>query len=243
MRRHNFYVYLLKIKFVNVKTFAVFVVLYTFVSLKNIEMSKETQECIIEKASALFYRYGIRSITMDFIASELGMSKRTLYENFENKDALIVACLERDHQRQSSEMRAIFESDANTIEKMVRCYNCVIGYIGMTSRSFQFDVTQMRSKVNEEVSVYREKQFKFIRNLLSIGVKEGLVRDNLNLDIVTFLHNGQVDWVHKLVVPGSNDLNFAEVLRVYTRIFLYGIVTDKGRKVLDENYEQITQTL
>lgn len=80
-------------------------------------MSEETREYIISKAQTLFYRYGIRSITMDFIASELGMSKRTLYENFKNKDALIIACMERDRQQQEREMCQIFSSKTNTIEK------------------------------------------------------------------------------------------------------------------------------
>ena len=206
-------------------------------------MSEETREYIISKAQTLFYRYGIRSITMDFIASELGMSKRTLYENFKNKDALIFACMERDRQQQEREICQIFSSKTNTIEKLVRCYNRIIYYIKQTSRSFQLDIEHMRSKVSEEADKYREKQFHYIRTILQTGVEEGLVRSDLNLDIATSLHNSQLMWIRKVKNTHADEMNHGEILEVYTKIFLYGIVTDKGRKVLDKNYEQITQTI
>lgn len=204
-------------------------------------MSKETQEYIIEKAKDLFYRYGIRSITMDFIASELGMSKRTLYENFKNKDELVAACLERGRIAQETEMCAILNSDANTIEKLVRCYNRIIYFVNQTSYSFQFDVDQMRTRMNGEVEKYREKQFQYIRDILYVGVREGLIRSNLNIDIVTAIHNNQMEWFSKS--ENSKNWNTGEFIGTMVTIFLYGIVTEEGRKVLDEINGLITQTL
>ena len=205
-------------------------------------MSEETKDYIIAKAQMLFYRYGIRSITMDFIASELGMSKRTLYENFTNKEALIIACLNRDRQAQEEEIRQIFGSERNIIEKLVLCYNRIIYFINRTSRSFRLDIEHMRSKVLEEADKYRKKQFQYIRDILQKGVEEGLIREDLNLDITTSLHNQQIMMFHKIKIAPEDNWDYGEILEVYTKIFLYGIVTDKGRKVLDENYEQITQT-
>ncbi len=206
-------------------------------------MSDEIRQCIIDKASKLFFQYGIRSITMDFIALELGISKRTLYETFTNKDALIISCLEKVRKEQEADMCAIFNSEANIIEKLVRCYSKIIYYVNQTSRSFQLDIEQMRSKVNEEVAKNREKQFEYIRNILHVGVEEGYIRSDLNMDIVTILHNSQIDWFRKSQTPGNEEWSFAEVLSTVMRIFLYGIVTEKGVKVLNENYDLITQTL
>lgn len=207
-------------------------------------MSEETREYIIGKAQSLFYRYGIRSITMDFIASELSMSKRTLYENFKNKEELIIECMQRDREAQESEMCQIFGSKRNTIEKLILCYSRIIYSINRTSRSFQLDIEHMRSKVSEEADKHREKQFCYIRDILQKGVEEGLIRPELNLDIATSLHNEQIVMLfRKIKSAPDEEWNYGEVLSVYTKIFLYGIVTDKGRKVLDKNYEQITQTI
>ena len=207
-------------------------------------MSEETREYIIGKAQSLFYRYGIRSITMDFIASELSMSKRTLYENFKNKEELIVECMQRDREAQEQEMCQIFGSKRNIIEKLILCYSRIIYNINRTSRSFQLDVEHMRSKVSEEADKHREKQFSYIRDILQKGVEEGRIRTELNLDIATALHNEQIIMLFRKIKNTPNEeWNYGEVLSVYTKIFLYGIVTEKGRKVLDKNYEQITQTI
>ena len=102
----------------------------------------------------------------------------------------------------------------------------------------------MRSKVSEEADKHREKQFCYIRDILQKGVEEELIRPELNLDIATALHNEQIMMLfRKIKNTPDEEWNYGEVLSVYTKIFLYGIVTEKGRKVLDKNYEQITQTI
>lgn len=131
-------------------------------------MAKETQEFIVDKAQPLFYRYGIRSVTMDFIASELGMSKRTLYENFENKEALIIACMEKGRKAQEQDMCAIFNSDANIIEKLLRCYNRIMYHINKTSRSFQLDVELKRPSCigKNNIPIYAT----FFKKVLKMGL-------------------------------------------------------------------------
>lgn len=66
---------------------------------------------------------------MDFIASELGISKRTLYENFKNKDALIIACLEQTREQYHKQFIHISENDTNTIVKLVRYYEVIADFI------------------------------------------------------------------------------------------------------------------
>lgn len=206
-------------------------------------MVKETQEFILEKAQTLFYRYGIRSVTMDFIASELGMSKRTLYENFDNKEALLIACMEKGRKAQEKDMCSIFNSDANIIEKLLHCYNRIMYHINMTSRSFQLDVEQMHSKASEEAELHKEKQYSYIRDILMEGVKEGLIREDVDIDIATMLHNSQMEWFRKSQQYTTKEWELSNVLRTMVQIFLYGIVTEKGRQVLDDNKELITQIL
>lgn len=206
-------------------------------------MAKETQEFIVDKAQPLFYRYGIRSVTMDFIASELGMSKRTLYENFENKEALIIACMEKDRKAQEQDMCAIFNSDANIIEKLLNCYNHIMYHINRTSRSFQLDVELMHSKASEEAELHREKQYSYIRDILQEGVEDGLIRADIDIDIATMFHNSQMEWFRKSQQYTNKEWGLSDILRTMVQIFLYGIVTDKGRKVLDDNKELITQIL
>ncbi|WP_418411895.1 TetR/AcrR family transcriptional regulator [Barnesiella intestinihominis] len=57
-------------------------------------MNTELQQRIIKQVTRMFLCNGIKSVTMDMIASQLGISKRTLYENFKEKNELLLACLE-----------------------------------------------------------------------------------------------------------------------------------------------------
>lgn len=177
---------------------------------------------------------------MDLIASELRISKRTLYENFKNKEELIVECMKRAHLENETMICSIFNSDANVLEKLVRCYSHIIQFYKRSSRSFRLDVEQMHNKVNEQVEEYQEKQHKYICKILHMGVKQGLIRTDLNIEIATELHNQWFTIIHRNT---DSMFNFAEYVSTMVRIYLYGIVTDAGRKVLDENYELITQTL
>lgn len=206
-------------------------------------MSKEVQEHIVETAQKLFYRYGIRSVTMDYIASELGMSKRTLYENFENKEALVIASLEKIRQSQEATMCAIFNSDANTIEKLVRCYSNIISHLNKISRSFMLDIEQMHSRASEEVKISREKQFSYIRNIFAKGIEEDLIRKDIDINIATMLHNSQMEWFHKMQLTSEDGWRKGEILSTLVQIFLCGIVTEKGRRVFEENKELIMQIL
>lgn len=234
------HVYLLNIVSCNVKTFCVSKVLQYFCRAKKYSMTAETRNFIIDKAQNLFYRYGIKSITMDFIASELRISKRTLYENFKNKEELIIECMKRAHLENETMICSIFNSNANVLEKLVRCYSHILQFYKRSSRSFRLDVEQMHNKVNEQVEEYQEKQHKYICKILHMGVKQGLIRTDLNIEIATELHNQWFTIIHRNT---ESMFNFAEYVSTMVRIYLYGIVTDAGRKVLDENYELITQTL
>lgn len=206
-------------------------------------MSKEVQEHIVETAQKLFYRYGIRSVTMDYIASELGMSKRTLYENFENKEALVIASLEKIRQSQEATMCAIFNSEANTIEKLVRCYSNIISHLNKISRSFMLDIEQMHSRASEEVKISREKQFSYIRNIFAKGIEEDLIRKDIDINIATMLHNSQMEWFHQMQLTSEDGWRKGEILSTLVQIFLCGIVTEKGRRVFEENKELIMQIL
>ena len=201
-------------------------------------MYSQLQQLIIGKASLLFYRYGIRSITMDFIASELGISKRTLYENFKNKEMLIIACMEETKKEFKQRFDTIMTSDANIIEKIVFCYKVIIEYLNQTSRSFQLDVEQLHSKVNEEYEEQREKSNSYIRNLLEGGVKEGLIRSDLNVDIAAALHNNQLEWLKKSQHMFTSEHRYGDIVQTILFIFLRGIVTEKGRSILEKIIEE-----
>lgn len=71
-------------------------------------MNTELQQRIIKQATRMFLCNGIKSVTMDMIASQLGISKRTLYENFKEKNELLLACLESQEMERRARLEVYF---------------------------------------------------------------------------------------------------------------------------------------
>ncbi len=80
----------------------------------------EPNERVILKSIELFTRSGIRLVTMDQIAEEVGMSKRTIYELFKDKDTLVLECLETMHRKQIRDIEEIIAGSSNVIESLYR---------------------------------------------------------------------------------------------------------------------------
>ena len=196
-------------------------------------MNTELQKCIINKATLLFSKFGIKSITMDFIASELGISKRTLYENFKNKDALIIACLEQTREQYHKQFIHISESDTNTIVKLVHYYEVIADFYNNTSRSFQLDVERMHSKVNEEYKNSRNKSILYTRKLLRCGVEEGVIRADIDIDISSYLYNDQMEWFRRSKDIYKLEYKISDILKNVVFIFIRGIATEEGNRILE----------
>lgn len=170
---------------------------------------------------------------MDFIASELGISKRTLYENFKNKDALIIACLEQTREQYHKQFIHISESDTNTIVKMVHYYEVIADFYNHTSRSFQLDVERMHSKVNEEYKNSRNKSILYTRKLLRCGVEEGVIRADIDIDIISYLYNDQMEWFRRSKDIYKLEYKISDILKNVVFIFIRGIATEEGNRILE----------
>ncbi len=84
-------------------------------------MNTELQQRIIKQATRMFFCNGIKSVTMDMIASQLGISKRTLYENFKEKNELLLACLENQEMEKKGSVRGVFNQSKECNRFVVEC--------------------------------------------------------------------------------------------------------------------------
>ncbi|MDR2887739.1 MAG: TetR/AcrR family transcriptional regulator, partial [Bacteroidales bacterium] len=145
------------------------------------------KERIIEEASKLFGRTGIKSTTMDDIARHLGISKRTIYENFKDKEALLTACINSLHVENMSFCEKIFLKAGNVAEAIL-----VLLQKGSEQASqWQFnmlnDIRKYYPQVykNSLLGVRADKQKK-MEELVQRGMDEGVFRDSLNPQIIAY---------------------------------------------------------
>lgn len=183
----------------------------------------------IERVEALFMRYGIKSITMDDVASELGISKKTLYNLVTSKDDLVIKVLELHISREKEQCFKLSSMAPNALEEI---------FIILESNSKE--ISQMRTNIVNDLQKYHREAWELIRkfhydfvfdvikeNLLR-GRSEGLYRDDFNVEIVAKLHLASVfnQFDPELFPDGATSRVI--VFNEYMMHYLHGIVSPKG---------------
>ena len=173
------------------------------------------KEQIMLTAFDLFSEHGIKNVSMDDIAHNASISKRTLYELFEDKETLLTECINLSYTK----MRLM---------KRPRWFN----------RKFYDDLKRYPKalqKTEEEKSRFLKKCIK----LLSRGAKEGVFQPNINFEIVALLAKEQA----KMIRPSKalSNHSVSEVFNTILYTFLRGISTEKGIAILDRYLLKYTQ--
>ena len=144
----------------------------------------DIKDRIIDEASELFKTYGIKSVTMDSLANQLGMSKRTIYEIFSDKDELLLTVLARMTQQQKDLVKRVLDESENSIVAIFRMLEINRDNFQYMSPAFQSDLKKYHHDVliknadKIEMPDYRN-QYQVIEK----GIKEGLFRKEINADL------------------------------------------------------------
>lgn len=189
----------------------------------------ELRERIILAAVELFTTNGIKSITMDEIAASLGISKRTLYEVFPDKETLLEECILKSQKDGDIFVKGVIETSSNVLEVLLRCYQWSIERFHATNKKFFEDIKKypkayqlMKNNRNPEDTV----------NFFKEGVKQGIFRDDVNFAIINLLVRDQLDLLMNSDI--CNEYSFLEVYESIMFTFLRGISTEKGARVLED---------
>jgi len=199
----------------------------------------ELRERIITEAFQMFMKFGIRSVTMDQISGHMGISKRTLYEIFREKNELLREGLVYFTNVRRAEAKQIIESSGNVIEA-----------IYILTRNGE----EMRKQINpmffEDIRKYfpdihhnltnegRKREYGFTLQLLKRGVGEGLFIEDLELDMVnTFIHQ-MMDIVMKEEVFPKDRYTNSDIFENIMMPYLSGISTEKGKKQIQKYFEK-----
>jgi len=194
----------------------------------------EARERVILKSIDLFTQYGIRQVTMDQIASELGMSKRTIYEHFRDKDTLLRECLEAMNRQHTIEVNEILAGASNVIEALYR-----LGQHGENKKAainclFFDDLKKLNPGLwNTMKNKSKPGPGSFSYAILEKGVKQKIFRDDLNLELVDiFIHIIMESFHEKDAYPSN--VSRIDILKSTIIPYYQGIATEKGKKLIDE---------
>lgn len=191
----------------------------------------ELRERIILAAVELFTTNGIKSITMDEIATSLGISKRTLYEVFPDKETLLEECVLKSQEEGDRFVQEVKETSGNVLEVLLRCYQRSIEKFHATNKRFFEDIKKY-PKAYQLLKNDRNRSSEDTVSFFKEGVEQGIFRDDVNFAIVNQLVRGQLDLLMNSDI--CNEYSFLEVYESIMFTFLRGISTEQGARVLED---------
>lgn len=189
----------------------------------------DKKEKIVKKARDMFMKYGLRSVSMDDISKELNISKKTIYEIFKDKAGLIKSIIVTEIKSSMSETEKIFRPEINAIERMFEINQLIIAIRKGMPQNISFELQKYYPEILEELKLKTENNMlKTIKENLKQGQKEGLIRKNINLDIIAALQvkrSGMIDGIAEML-----NLNYEEILNEIFDYHIRAISTEKGLK-------------
>lgn len=191
----------------------------------------ELRERITQTAVESFTTHGIRSITMDDIATSLGISKRTLYEVFPDKETLLEECILKGQQEADSFVRDVLANSRNVLEVLLKFYLRSIEKFHATNKKFFEDIKKY-PKAYGLLIHKRDQDSEETVHFFKEGVKQGIFRDDVNFAIVNILVREQIDVLMNTDI--CKEYSFLEVYESIMFTFLRGISTKEGARELDE---------
>jgi len=195
----------------------------------------ETREQIIEIATKAFLHYGFKNVTVDEIARQAGISKKTLYKEFSKKDDVVLASVQFYNERHWQEMLEIMDSSKNAIEELVGVFfHMAKMFKGMNPVCF-IDLQRYYSKAFKYMENFKEtKLHDCIKDNLDRGIQEGLFRENINAEIIATYRMESVFMLMHAGIFNKREHDLVEINKQIFELYMFGISTLKGHKLISK---------
>jgi len=200
----------------------------------------EIKDRIKQKADELFRSYGIKSVTMDEIASRVGVSKKTIYQSFTDKDQLVdevigelltynQACCTKDKAKSLNAVHEVFLA-LEMVKQMFDNMNPAILH----------DMERNHPATFQKFLLHKNKfLFQVIKENIERGKKEELYREDINTDVIAKIRLETMMLPFNQEIFPKNKFNLVELEQQLMEHFLFGVTTMKGHKLILKYQQQI----
>jgi TetR/AcrR family transcriptional regulator, cholesterol catabolism regulator len=195
---------------------------------------------ILLKVRELYLKYGIKSITMDDVARDMGISKKTLYQFVTDKDDLVGKFVEMEIEMRQEEIGKCFNSKCNAIEELFGISVFMNKVMRDQNPATEYDLKKYYPQhYQKTVQTRRERMFNYILQNLIKGKSEGLYRRDMNEKFIAKLYLSRSENIHSNALFTVEEFTsmklFVELIKYHVR----GIGTEKGIKILDEKIKEL----
>ncbi|MGN1353301.1 MAG: TetR/AcrR family transcriptional regulator [Alloprevotella sp.] len=202
------------------------------------ENREQMRERVIVAASKAFLEKGVKAVTMDHVARVLKMSKRTIYQLFKDKEALLLACYEKQHKQDQAMMERMAANAGNVLEALLEIFAYRMRTVGALRPSHFEGVSKYDS-----IYVFRRTTFEQDRQraiaFMADGVKQGVFREGVDFDLVYVMIDNLITWVMTSEHFANNRIDCLFINS--TLVVVRGICTQKGIDIIDRFLEEHRQ--
>lgn len=194
---------------------------------------------IVQTSQGLFLKYGIKSISMDDIARELGISKKTLYKEVSGKKELVLLGTKMQVKIEHNVIKEIQGQKSNALEKMLKLSRHVISFMRHMKPTLTYDLQKYHP---DSWKLIETGHYDFVRseiekNLID-GIKEKLYRKQMDPEIIAKLYVGKMKMLVNEDEFPLRKYDKVKLLQQFLMHHLHGIVTQKGLTQLEKNEEK-----
>jgi AcrR family transcriptional regulator len=184
---------------------------------------------ILEKGTELFFRYGVKTVTMDAIASELGISKKTIYQHFPDKDSMVYEVVKAFIELDSAKWDELDRLYPNVVEKIFKSFEMMKDMLTQMNPRLLFEIQKYFPSAHGLFKQHGEKCIH--KNLIADfkkGAQFGYFRNDIDFELLARLRMAEVDLAFNPDFYPNNKLSLYETQLTLMDIFMRGILTEKG---------------
>ncbi len=204
----------------------------------------DVKERILTKAADLFMRYGIRSITMDEIANQLGISKKTIYQFFTDKDDMVSAVIEQEVKKNEIECAQFRDDAADAIHEVFLALEDLDEMLKYTNPLMLYDLEKHHPRAFQKIKEYKYRfLYQSLLDNLQRGIQEGIYRSDFQKDVVAKNRIESAFLVFNPDLFPPTRYKMSDVSYELALFFLHGVVTDKGKNLIEKYTTERTKKL
>ena len=192
------------------------------------------QQRIINTAESMFFRFGIRSVTMDDIAKELGISKKTIYHYFTDKDDLVEKVTENAMSNQMIKTCMIIDASKNPIEELMFSTKMMREMLENVNVVLFFDMKKYHPNSWKKYMDFKTVHLEIVKKNLNEGIAQKLYRSDIDVEVMSKLRVETIDMAFNMELFPPNLYNILKVQLESMDHFIRGIVTTKGLEIYEK---------
>lgn len=202
----------------------------------------ETKDRILLGAQELFFKYGIKSVTMDDIAKHLAISKKTIYQFFEDKNEVVVMLMKLELKKNEQEFGDLQKKSSNVIEEIFHIMDHVTVMFTKTNPNVFYDLQKYHPAAWKMFKDFKEKcMTEMVERSIQKGIADGLVREDINPKLLAKFRIEQIEMGMNPEIFPPDQFRVVDVQVGLLDHFLHGICTLKGHKLVNKYKELLEE--